>query len=160
MLLNFWATWCAPCIREMPALDRVQAALAGEGLEVVAVSQDFAGRKVVEPFFLRLGLAHLRIYYDTGGALSRALGVAGLPTTLLIDRQGRIVGGLEGPADWDSDESIDLIRHFLAHPETTYGGPRPRVGALFVTSSAGRGHPSAWLPRSTHGRVVALAKGP
>ncbi len=119
VLLNFWATWCPPCIREMPSLDRVQAALAGEGLEVVAVSQDFAGRKVVEPFFVRFGLANLKIYYDTGGALSRALGVAGLPTTLLIDREGRIVGGLEGPAEWDSDESIDLIRHFLAHPETT-----------------------------------------
>jgi thiol-disulfide isomerase/thioredoxin len=119
VLLNFWATWCAPCIREMPALDRLQAALGDEGLEVVAVSEDFAGRKVVEPFFAQLGLAHLKIYYDSNGALSRAVGVNGLPTTFLIDREGRIVGGLEGPAEWDSDESIDLIRHYLDHPETT-----------------------------------------
>jgi hypothetical protein len=116
-----WLEPPAPAPRTVfkSATDRLQAALGDEGLEVVAVSEDFAGRKVVEPFFAQLGLAHLKIYYDSNGALSRAVGVNGLPTTFLIDREGRIVGGLEGPAEWDSDESIDLIRHYLDHPETT-----------------------------------------
>ncbi len=117
VLLNFWATWCAPCIREMPSLDRLQAKLKGEGLEVVAVSEDFAGLDLVGPFFERLKLENLAIFLDSDGALGKEFGIAGLPTTLLIDREGRVVGGLEGPAEWDSDEAIALIRHYLQHPE-------------------------------------------
>ena len=117
VLLSFWATWCEPCVREMPSLDRLQAKLRGEGLAVVAVSEDFAGLELVQPFFERLKLENLAIYLDSDGALGKAFGIAGLPTTLLIDRQGRVVGGLEGPAEWDSDEAIALIRHYLQHPE-------------------------------------------
>lgn len=117
VLLNFWATWCAPCIREMPSLDRLQVKLKGEGLEVIAVSEDFAGLDLVRPFFERLKLENLTIYLDSDGALGKAFGIAGLPTTLLIDREGRVVGGLEGPAEWDSDEAVALIRHYLEHPE-------------------------------------------
>ncbi len=117
VLLNFWATWCAPCVREMPSLDRLQAELRGEGLAVVAVSQDFAGLELVQPFFERLKLENLAIYLDSDGALGKAFGIVGLPTTLLIDRQGRVVGGLEGPAEWDSDEAVALIRHYLQQPE-------------------------------------------
>ena len=117
VLLNFWATWCAPCIREMPSLDRLQAELKGEGLEVVAVSEDFAGLDLVGPFFERLKLENLAIYLDSDNALGKEFGIAGLPTTLLIDRAGRVVGGLEGPAEWDSDEAIALIRHYLQEPE-------------------------------------------
>jgi len=116
VLLNFWATWCAPCVREMPSLDRLQAVLRGEGLEVVAVSEDFAGLDVVAPFFERLKLENLAIYLDSGNALGKDLGIAGLPTTFLIDREGRMVGGLEGPAEWDSEEAVALIRHYLQKP--------------------------------------------
>jgi len=119
VLLNFWATWCAPCVREMPSLDRLQAKLKEDGLEVVAVSQDFAGMDLVGPFFERLGLGNLDIYLDSDGALGKAFGLVGLPTTLLIDREGRVVGGLEGPAEWDSDEAVALIRHYLEKPEQT-----------------------------------------
>ena len=117
VLLNFWATWCAPCIREMPSLDRLQAELKGEGLEVVAVSEDFAGLDLIVPFFERLKLENLAIYLDSDNALGKEFAIAGLPTTLLIDRQGRMVGGLEGPAEWDSDEAIALMRHYLQEPE-------------------------------------------
>ena len=109
VLLNFWATWCAPCVREMPTLDR----LGPEGLAVIAVSQDRGGLAVVAPFVEQLGLKHLKIYLDPRGALSRAFGLGGLPTTLLIDAEGRLVGGLEGPAEWDSEEALALIRFYL-----------------------------------------------
>jgi len=115
VLLNFWATWCAPCVREMPSLDRLQAALRDEGLAVVAVSQDFAGEDMVAPFFRRQNLEHLAIYLDGDGALAKAFGINGLPTTLLIDREGRVVGGLEGPAEWDSGEAVALVRQYLQH---------------------------------------------
>jgi thiol-disulfide isomerase/thioredoxin len=116
VLLNFWATWCAPCIREMPSLDRLQAALGDQGLAVLAVSQDRGGLKVVRPFFERLELDSLAVYLDPAGKLAREAGLRGLPTTLLIDRQGRLVGGLQGPAEWDSPEAARLIRHYLDQP--------------------------------------------
>jgi thiol-disulfide isomerase/thioredoxin len=127
VLLNFWATWCAPCIREMPSLDRVQARFEDEGLSVVAVSEDFAGLPVVRPFFERLGLEHLKVYLDVDFALLKALGVQGLPTTLLIDRQGRLVGGMEGPAEWDEDDAAALIRYYLNElpPALDTGFERP-----------------------------------
>ena len=68
-------------------------------------------------FFERLKLENLTIYLDSNSALGREFGIAGLPTTLLIDRKGRVVGGLEGPAEWDSDEAVALIRHYLQEPE-------------------------------------------
>ncbi len=84
----------------------------------MAVSQDFAGLKVVKPFFERLDLANLELYLNSGGQLARTIGVVALPTTLLIDREGRVVGGVEGPAEWDSEEAVRLIRHYIEHPKT------------------------------------------
>ncbi len=113
VLLNYWATWCAPCIEEMPSLDRLQAKLGGAAFEVVAVSIDRQGRNVVEPFVERLGLKHLTILLDAKGSTSRALGLRGLPTTLVIDREGRELGRLEGEAKWDSPAAEALIRHYI-----------------------------------------------
>lgn len=116
VLLNFWATWCAPCIREMPTLDRLQAALGTEGLAVLAVSEDRGGLKTVRPFLAELGIENLDLYLDRAGQLLRDTKVVGLPTTFIIDRQGRLVGGLQGPAEWQSDAAIKLIRYYLRQP--------------------------------------------
>lgn len=113
VLLNLWATWCAPCVREMPALDRLQARLGGPGFEVVALSLDRGGRDQVAPFLERLGVGNLALYLDPGSAAMRELSPRGLPTTLLIDREGREVGRLEGAAEWDSPDALRLIRHYL-----------------------------------------------
>ena len=104
VLLNFWATWCAPCVREMPALDRLQAALGGDRFQVVALSSDRAGAEAVAPFYDEHGLAELPMYLDPEGAVGRAFGIRGLPTTVLIDSQGREVARKEGPAEWDSPD--------------------------------------------------------
>lgn len=110
VLVNFWATWCAPCVREMPSLARLQERLGGPEFTVVAVSEDREGREVVVPFVNKHGLAGLPVYYDGSGTASRALGVTGIPTSLLIDRRGREVGRLQGAAEWDAPDALALIR--------------------------------------------------
>ena len=102
VLLNLWATWCAPCIKEMPSLDRLQSELGGPGFQVVAVAQDRGGAVVVLPFLEKLGVKALAPYLDSPGAAGKALGVQGLPTSILIGRDGREAARLLGGADWDS----------------------------------------------------------
>lgn len=121
LLINLWATWCSPCVREMPALDRLQAALGGPDFAVLAISTDRAGAREVAPFFAKQGLKHLAIYLDPKGATPLLLEVRGLPTTILIDREGRELGRLEGPADWDKPAAMALIRHYIEQ--------KPRVPA-------------------------------
>lgn len=100
-VVNLWATWCGPCLKEMPSLERLRAQFAGR-LTVAAVSEDHAGAKVVVPFVADKGLQKLAIYLDPQGELGHALKVRGLPTSIVLDAAGRIVGRVEGGADWDS----------------------------------------------------------
>jgi len=114
LIVNFWATWCAPCIKEMPSLDRLQAAFPGEDFEVVAVNQDRGGAKKAGPFLRdKLDLHNLALYLDPKFKLGRAFKNRGLPATYAIDRDGNLVGGLFGPAEWDSEDAKNLVRHLL-----------------------------------------------
>jgi thiol-disulfide isomerase/thioredoxin len=117
LLVNFWATWCAPCIREMPTIDRLQAELGGESFAVLAISTDRKGAAVVKAFLRRLGLGNLDTYLDPKRKTFTALGARGLPTTFLIDHKGRVAGYLEGPAEWDSKEAKALIRYYVRRAE-------------------------------------------
>jgi thiol-disulfide isomerase/thioredoxin len=114
VLLNLWATWCVPCRKEMPALDRLEARLGGPGFEVVALSIDRKGLSAVQPFYQELGLKALRIYLDRSGEAADKLGTPGLPTTLLINGAGRELGRAIGPAEWDSPPVEALVRKYLA----------------------------------------------
>lgn len=114
VLLNIWATWCAPCRREMPALDRLQSALGGAGFEVVALSIDRAGIAAVRKFYAEVGVRNLAIYIDNSGKAARELGAVGLPVTLLIDREGRELGRLMGPAEWDAPEIVEFLRRVVS----------------------------------------------
>lgn len=113
VLLNFWATWCGPCAVEMPSLDRLQGDLGGPDFQVVALSIDEQGLAIVDNFFSKLGIENLESYLDRPGALAKALRVEGLPTTLILDRDGKALGGLLGPAVWDSPEAEALIRYYI-----------------------------------------------
>ena len=116
LVVNLWATWCPPCVAEMPALDRAQAALAEEGVRVLALSSDREGRAKVEPFYRERGIRHLGLWLDPRGAAQRALGARGLPTTVVIDRKGRERARLEGPAEWDKPEMLAAIRRLVGPP--------------------------------------------
>lgn len=113
ILLNFWATWCAPCVHELPSLDRLQAALGGPDFRVVALSIDRDGPAAVAAFFGTHGIENLAVYNDPLAAASRDFVLRGLPTTLVIDPQGRLRGSYTGPAEWDSPAAVALIRHYL-----------------------------------------------
>ncbi|MCZ8548194.1 TlpA family protein disulfide reductase [Mesorhizobium qingshengii] len=114
VLLNIWATWCAPCRKEMPTLDRLQGKLGGSDFEVVALSVDRAGPDVVKKFFAEIGIEHLALSVDASAKAMFAIGTIGLPTTLLIDRDGKEIGRLIGPAEWDAPDMIDFIRGRIA----------------------------------------------
>jgi thiol-disulfide isomerase/thioredoxin len=113
VLVNFWATWCAPCIRELPSLDRLQADMGGEDFVVLAVNEDRQGADIAGPFLDKHGWKHLTVNVDRQMALGRAFGVRGMPSTYLIDRKGEVVGSLTGPAEWDSQDAKVLIRHYI-----------------------------------------------
>jgi thiol-disulfide isomerase/thioredoxin len=118
VLLNIWATWCGPCRAEMPTLDRLQAKLGSKDFEVVALSIDRGGQTVVKSFFDAINVRALTIYVDATAAAQDKLGVVGIPTTVLIDREGREVARHIGPARWDRPEVIDIIRRYLPAPKT------------------------------------------
>lgn len=119
VLLNVWATWCAPCVQELPSLDRLQAELGGDRFRVVLMSVDRKGLSLAQPFLDKLGLRHLRTSSDSKSELARALGASGLPTSYLLDRDGRIVGSMVGGAEWDSQAAKALILHYVDKPEET-----------------------------------------
>jgi thiol-disulfide isomerase/thioredoxin len=114
VLLNFWATWCAPCIKEMPSLDKLQAELGKDRFTVIPLSLDGPSRPKVAPFYADKKLANLGIYFDKGKKVMGALDVSVLPTSILIDAQGRELGRLEGEADWDKPEAIALMKAALS----------------------------------------------
>jgi thiol-disulfide isomerase/thioredoxin len=112
-LVNLWATWCVPCRQEMPALDRLETALGGDGFEVVAINIDTGGAAKARAFLDEIGVSDLAFYSDPENAVFRSLrgrGLAfGLPTTLLVDGKGCRIGVVEGPAEWDSEDARALI---------------------------------------------------
>jgi thiol-disulfide isomerase/thioredoxin len=116
-VVNLWATWCQPCLREMPSLERLQEKLAGK-LTVAAISQDRGGEKAVTPFLAKLGLDKVKIYIDPKSEVGKAFGVRGLPTSIVLDAEGREVGRVEGAAEWDSATMLAVLEPLVKAAET------------------------------------------
>src|SRR6516165_790385 len=125
VLLNVWATWCVPCRKEMPTLDRLQARLGGKDFLVIALLIDREGVALVKRFYQELKFEKLAIYIDPSGKGSRTLAIPGVPTTLLIDRQGREIARKMGPAEWDGQEMVSLVEQTM-HAQTGSEGNRDR----------------------------------
>ena len=113
VVLNFWASWCAPCIAEMPTLDALQAELGPDGLDVVAVSLDRDGIKKAAPFFRKSGIKHLKLYTDRLSDLFQELKGSALPTTYVLDRDGKVVAAYIGATNWATDEIKAELRKYL-----------------------------------------------
>lgn len=126
VLLNIWATWCVPCRKELPTLDRLQSQLGGADFEVVALSIDRGGADVVRKFYSEVGIQHLALRLDAAGEALFKLGAVGLPTTLLIDRQGQEIGRLIGPAEWDSPEMLAFLKSITAQKQGALALPQQK----------------------------------
>jgi thiol-disulfide isomerase/thioredoxin len=114
VLLNLWATWCAPCRKEMPDLAKLQKLLGGVDFEVVALSEDLKGAEASAAFLKEAGADNLALYVDQKATALAAVQSPGLPTTLLIGRDGKEVGRLLGPEDWASDAAQALVKAEIA----------------------------------------------
>ncbi|MFV0300065.1 MAG: TlpA family protein disulfide reductase [Paracoccus sp. (in: a-proteobacteria)] len=110
VFVNIWATWCAPCLKEMPAIDRMAAAFAGAPLRVVAISTDRGDPEKPRRWLAENGVSNLDFYHDGAWAVPQAFAVLGQPTTLILDRRGREVARLMGEAEWDAPEARAVIR--------------------------------------------------
>ena len=110
VLLNLWATWCQPCREEMPALNRLQQSLGGDAFEVVALSLDRKGYEASRKFLDEVKAGAVKLYADPTAKQGLALKLVGMPTTILINKDGLEVGRLAGPAEWDSEEAKKLIK--------------------------------------------------
>lgn len=117
VLLNLWATWCAPCRAEMPSLDNLQGELGGNGFEVVAISVDKSNPAKPRAFLDEIAIKKMRFYHDrqalTLNALKREGLAIGLPATLLVDGRGCAIGRINGPAEWNSADAHNLIKTVL-----------------------------------------------
>ncbi|HUD93185.1 TlpA disulfide reductase family protein [Sphingobium sp.] len=109
MLVNLWATWCAPCVAEMPTLDLIAATHSGKGLAVLTISQDNQGMKAVQPFFEKHKLPHLKGYADPENQFGFHYATGLLPTTIVYDAQGKEMVRVVGAMDWESAEGKALI---------------------------------------------------
>lgn len=113
VLFNLWATWCVPCRKEMPALDALQARLGGPRFDVVAVNIDTRDPEKPKAWLKDAGINRLAYYADPSAKVFQDLKLAdrafGMPTTLLVDANGCEVGTLAGPAEWASDDAVELI---------------------------------------------------
>jgi thiol-disulfide isomerase/thioredoxin len=115
-VVNFWATWCAPCREEMPTLSALAAATEGAGVRVVTIATGRNDPVAMQQFFDEVGATNLPLHRDPRQGLARAMGVMGLPVTVILDAEGREVARLMGDADWNSDSARAILAAVAAAP--------------------------------------------
>jgi thiol-disulfide isomerase/thioredoxin len=118
VLLNFWATWCAPCRKEMPQLDALQREMGSDNFAVVTVATGRNPVSMIKAFFGKVGVKDLPILRDPKQTYARRMAVLGLPTTVILDRKGREIARLLGEAEWDAPEAQDLLKAVIAADES------------------------------------------
>ena len=110
LIVNFWATWCAPCVKEMPTLNALQAKLGGDGFQVLRISEDREGAKVAKPFVEKNNWKDFTLFTEAPGKFAKDANLRGLPTSLIIDKNGQIAARMEGELDWNAPEVEKILR--------------------------------------------------
>ncbi|MCV6598369.1 MAG: TlpA family protein disulfide reductase [Mangrovicoccus sp.] len=113
VLLNFWATWCAPCRKEMPGLDRLNGEMGSEDFTVLTLATGRNSPQAMRRFFAQEGIETLPLYKDPNKAIGSQMAVLGLPITVILDRQGREIARLQGDAEWDSDSAKAILQALI-----------------------------------------------
>ena len=114
LLVNFWATWCAPCREEMPSLDQLQTQLGDDDFQVLTIAAGRNSPQAIDKFFTETGIENLPTLTDPKMELARGFGVFGLPVTVLIDRDGKEIARLLGEADWSAPAAVSVIEQMKA----------------------------------------------
>ncbi|NKX42482.1 TlpA family protein disulfide reductase [Rhodobacteraceae bacterium R_SAG2] len=113
VLLNFWATWCAPCRKEMPMLSELQSEFGGDDFEVLTLATGRNSPGGIQKFFDDTGITNLPRHQDPKGALAKEMAVFGLPMTMILDRDGNEIGRLRGDAEWNSDSAKAILQALI-----------------------------------------------
>lgn len=114
MVINMWATWCAPCAEEMPSLAKLSKTLAPQDIAVLPLSSDHGGAKAVEAFYEEHGITGLPVLLDPRNAAAHVWGIRGIPTSVIVDRKGKEVARLEGSADWSTPAAVQLVQKLVS----------------------------------------------
>jgi peroxiredoxin len=117
VLVNVWATWCPPCRREMPSMQRLYEKFKGKNFEILAVSIDSEGRKAVEPFMQKMNLTFPALL-DPGETIRPLYGITGVPESFIIDQQGILVEKIIGPINWATPEVFQFIQDLILKPRS------------------------------------------
>lgn len=113
VLINFWATWCGPCKVEMPSMNSLYNDLKGKDFELLAISSDVQGEKVVKPYITKGGFS-FPVLIDSSFKVNGDYGIIGIPTTFIVDKDGMITHKILGPRDWNSPEARELIKRIMS----------------------------------------------
>lgn len=143
VFLNVWATWCRPCVEEMPTIQRLYERLHGRGLEVLAISLDALGEQVVAPFVRKYQLT-FPILLDPKGTVERLYQTTGVPESFLIDKHGMLVDKVVGPRDWAHPQMLTIFERLLAAPPPAPAGKEalqgiPWLGSVFPSTDLQEG---------------------
>ena len=112
LLVNFWATWCAPCIKEMPSLDRLESKINGD-FDVIAISVDRDGIEKVIDFFDENKISNLEKFFDIKNSLAKEMNLYGVPTSFFVNKEGDLIGYYQGDMEWDNDTVINFINYLI-----------------------------------------------
>jgi len=112
LLVNFWATWCAPCIKEMPSLDRLKSKVDGD-FDVIAISVDRDGVEKVTDFFNENKISNLEKFFDIKNSLAKEMNLIGVPTSFFINKKGDLIGYFQGDLEWDNNTVIEFINYLI-----------------------------------------------
>ena len=112
-VVNFWATWCAPCRKEMPMLADLQTEMGGDAFEVVTLATGRNAPQAMAAFFQEIGVTNLPLHRDPNSAVARGMGVLGLPTTVILSPEGVEIARLTGEADWSTDSAKAILRALM-----------------------------------------------